>query len=120
MRFLVDANLPRSTAACIRKCGHEAVDVRDIGMGKSPDSAIARHAQQEGLALITRDKDFGDVRNYPPANYAGIVVLDLRDDTVAAEILRILTAFLGQTAILARLPGRLAIVEASRIRLRPA
>jgi hypothetical protein len=55
-----------------------------------------------------------------PHNYAGIIVLDLRDDTVAAEILRILAAFLSQTAILALLPGRLAIVEAGRIRLRPA
>lgn len=120
MRFLVDANLPRSTAACIRKAGHEAVDVRDIGMGKSPDSLIARHAQQNNLVLITRDKDFGNVRNYPPAQYAGIVVLDLPDDTVAAEILRILTAFLAQAPILDRLPGRLAIVEAGRVRLRPA
>jgi predicted nuclease of predicted toxin-antitoxin system len=120
MRFLVDANMPRSAAACIRECGHEAVDVRDIGLGQAPDRVISQYAQQKGLTLITRDKDFGHVRNYPPANYAGIVVLDLRDDAVAAEILRILRAFLGQTAILARLHGRLAIVEAGRIRLRPA
>lgn len=119
MRFLVDANLPRTTSACIQKSGHEAVDVRDIGLGKSPDSVIARYAQQEGLALITRDKDFGDVRNYPPANYAGIVVLDLQDDAVVAEILKVLAAFLSQTESLKQLPGRLAIVEAGRIRLRP-
>src|ERR671924_7627 len=118
MRFLVDANLPRSTAACIRKCGHEAVDVRDIGLGQSPDSDIARHAQQEKLVLITRDKDFGDVRNYSPANYAGIVALDLPDDTVVAGILKVVAAFVNQAQTLKQLPGKLAIVELGRIRLR--
>jgi len=118
MRFLVDANLPRSTTACIRKCGHEAVDVRDVGLGQSPDSDIAQYAQQQRLALITRDKDFGDVRNYPPAKYAGIVVLDLPDDTVAAQILKVVTAFLNQTESVKQVPGKLAVVEAGRIRLR--
>jgi hypothetical protein len=33
MRFLVDASLPRSAAPMLRRLGHEAVDVRDIGMG---------------------------------------------------------------------------------------
>lgn len=89
-------------------------------LGTSPrqDYFLVRAA--EGVDADYPDKDFGHVRNYPPANYAGIVVLDLRDDAVAAEILRILRAFLGQTAILARLPGRLTIVEAGRIRLRTA
>ena len=33
MRFLIDANMPRSTAELLKRYGHEAVDVRDIGMG---------------------------------------------------------------------------------------
>ena len=33
MRFLIDANMPRSTAELLRRYHHEAVDVRDIGMG---------------------------------------------------------------------------------------
>ena len=55
--------------------GHEAVDVRDIGLGAADDSVIASHARKNGLCLVTRDKDFGDIRNYPPADYSGI---DLR------------------------------------------
>jgi len=56
MRFLVDANMPRSAAACIRECGHEAVDVRDIGLGQAPDRIISQYAQQKGLTLITPTK----------------------------------------------------------------
>ena len=41
MRFLVDANMPRSAAELLTRYNHEAVDVRDIGMGGAADSDIA-------------------------------------------------------------------------------
>jgi Domain of unknown function (DUF5615) len=50
---------------------HEAVYVRDIGMGGAADSDIAAYAQRYRLALVTRDFDFADIRNYPPTQYAG-------------------------------------------------
>ena len=120
MRFLVDANLPLSTAPQMRSLGHEVADVRDIGLGTADDSLIASHARENGFCLITRDKDFGDIRNYPPANYAGIVVLNLPDDTVAPVVLRVLESFLSHKEWLDRLPGHLAIVESWRVRFRPA
>jgi hypothetical protein len=61
-----------------------------------------------------------DIRNYPPTAYPGIVVLELPRDASAALILGLIESFVRQTEILARLSGRLAIVEAGRIRLRPA
>ena len=30
MQFLLDANMPRSAAALLRRLGHEAEDVRDV------------------------------------------------------------------------------------------
>ena len=120
MRFLVDANLPRSTVAMLARHRHEGADVRDIGLGRAEDTDIASHARQNSLALITRDFDFADIRNYPPADYAGIVVLELPDDAVATAILKVLESFVSKDELLARLPGRLAIVESRRVRFRPA
>jgi predicted nuclease of predicted toxin-antitoxin system len=120
MRFLVDANLPLSTAARIQACGHEAVDVRSVSMGAADDSVIANHARENGFCLLTRDKDFGDIRNYPPADYAGIIVMDLPDETVANDVLRILESFLSRKEWLDLLQGRLAIVQPGRVRFRPA
>jgi hypothetical protein len=119
MRFLVVANLPLSTAARIQAHGHEAVDVRSVSMGAAADSVIAHHARDNGFCLLTRDKDFGDIRNYPPADYAGIVVLDLPDETVAAGVLKILESFLSRKEWLDQLQGRLAIVQPGRVRFRP-
>ena len=62
MRFLVDANLPRSAVAALTRDGHTAEHVRDVGLGNAPDHLIAAHARNVGACLITRDLDFADVR----------------------------------------------------------
>jgi Domain of unknown function (DUF5615) len=82
MRFLIDANMPRSAAELLKYYNHEAVDVLDIGMGATADSDIAIYAQQNGLAIVTRDFDFADIQNYPPSQYAGLLVLALPEDAV--------------------------------------
>jgi len=60
MRFLVDASLPRSAVLLLGELGHEAVDVRDIGMGSATDGVVAAHARSKRLTLVTRDFDFAD------------------------------------------------------------
>jgi hypothetical protein len=52
MRFIVDADLPRSTIGLLGRYGHEAIDVRDIGLREASDGEIAAHAQSKGLCLI--------------------------------------------------------------------
>ncbi len=111
--------MPRSTAGLLERYGHEAVDVREIGMGGAPDSEIAAYAEGNRLALVTRDFDFADVRNYPPAQYAGILVLELPDDAVATFILRVIESFVAKKELVQALPGRLAVVQPTRVRLRP-
>ncbi len=41
MRFLIDEDLPRSTDNLLRQYGHEAIDVRDIGLRGATDTEIA-------------------------------------------------------------------------------
>ena len=92
--------------------------MRDIGLGTAKDPEIAHYAQTEQLCLITGDGDFADIRNYPPAQYAGLVVLQLLRNTTAQYINQLLDGFLAQEELVAQLPGKLAIVEAGRVRLR--
>ncbi len=120
MRFLLDASMPRSAAGAVQRLGHEAVDVRDIALGGAEDQQVAAYAKQNDLALITRDFDFSDVRNYPPAEFAGVIVLELPDDAVAATVVKVMESFLSQPQLLSQLTGRLAIVESWRVRFRPA
>jgi predicted nuclease of predicted toxin-antitoxin system len=63
MHFLIDASLPRSAAVALRQLGHDAVDVRDIGLRSATDDLIAAYARNNRQTLITRDFDFADIRN---------------------------------------------------------
>lgn len=120
MKFLLDANMPRSSAQLLRTLGHEAEDVRDVLPPSADDALVAAHAQTNRLALVTRDFDFSDIRNYPPPDYSGLVVLELPDDATAVQINQTLESFVTNTDWVTRLPGRLAIVESWRVRFRPA
>jgi predicted nuclease of predicted toxin-antitoxin system len=57
MRFLIDANMPRSIIALVTNLGHEVEFARDIGLAAAPDQEIAARAQASGAALLTRDLD---------------------------------------------------------------
>lgn len=119
MKFLLDANMPRSAASLLRELGHVVEDVREVLPNGAEDTTVAAHAQARQLILITRDFDFADIRNYSPENYAGIIVLQLPDDAIAVQVNQTLQSFVGKPELLARLTGRLAIVESWRVRFRP-
>jgi predicted nuclease of predicted toxin-antitoxin system len=120
MRFLVDANMPRSALAFLKNFGHTAEHVRDLGLGAAPDKQIAALAKTSTACLVTRDLDFADIRNYPPDQYAGILVLRLADDATALQIIEVLEKFLKNSDLIDKLSKHLVILEPSRVRFRPA
>jgi predicted nuclease of predicted toxin-antitoxin system len=119
MRFLIDANLPRSAIAVLEKFRHQVEFARDVGLAEALDEQVAAHALRTASVLLTRDLDFADVRRYPPELYAGIVVLRLHDDAVAVQIVEVLERFLQKAEFVDLLEGRLAIIEYDRVRFRP-
>jgi len=118
MQFLIDEDLPRSIANLLRRYGHETIDVRDIGLRGAKDSEIAHHAKNKKLCLVTGDFGFSDIRNYPPAQYAGLLVLNMPGDATAIFITKLLEGFIKQDKLVSELPGKLVIVEPGRIRIR--
>jgi hypothetical protein len=94
MRFLIDANMPRSIIALVASLGHEVEFARDL--------------------------DFANVRRYPPSLYPGIIVLRLSEGVIAKDIVGVTERFLRDATFVGNLAGRLAIVEQDRVRFRPA
>jgi len=117
--FLVDASLPRATAHLLRAYGHQATDVRDIGMGTASDQDIADHARQHQLAIVSSDQDFGNVLLFPPADYFGLVIVRPPDRAMVRVLLSLVEQCLNDARVMANLVGRLVIVEPGRIRCRP-
>ena len=72
--------------------------------------------RSEGRVLITLDRDFANIRAYPPAEYAGVIILrSKRQDkhAVLAPVHRVALVLTNRTPA-----GELCIVESDRIRFR--
>lgn len=119
MKFLLDANMPRAALGAVLARGHEAEHIRDTELRDAPDEQIAAYALASGAVLVSRDLDFADVRRYPPADYHGLIVLRLPDNSGALQIADVLSRFLASDLV-NQLPGHLAIVDPSQVRFRPA
>ena len=116
MRFKVDENLPVEAAVLLRDADHEADTVHDEALAGADDETVFEAAQAERRVLVTLDRDFADIRRYPPAESAGILVLRPRSqdrDSAARLLARTLTLFESEPVA-----GRLWIVEEDRVRIR--
>ncbi len=59
MKFIVDANVSPRLAVLLGEAGHDAVAVRDIGLGNASDDEILDFAIAQERVVISHDTDFG-------------------------------------------------------------
>jgi len=117
MHFLIDASLPRLCRSVLHQAGHEATDVRDIGLTTAADPVIAAYAVQHQFCILTGDYDFADIRQFPPREHAGIVLLSLPKEGATVDVVcDILRKFLSDMP--SDLHGRLFVTRNGRIRIR--
>ncbi len=116
IRFLLDANMPRSSAELLRSLGFEVEDVRDIGMMAASDRAIIQHALKTKRIVVTRDTDFGELLRYPL--HPGAIILRLPFKYKSHEINTLLKEFFISITP-NELTNAIIIVELGRYRRRP-
>jgi len=63
MGFLVDAQLPPAFARMLTSKGQVAGHVSDFGLQTASDRVIWDYALREGLAIITKDEDFVQLKS---------------------------------------------------------
>ncbi|MGB9669398.1 MAG: DUF5615 family PIN-like protein, partial [Anaerolineales bacterium] len=80
LRFLIDEDVPRSTALALREAGFDALDVRDAGLRGKSDAEVFSYAQQEQRLLITCDLGFANILAFPPSKSIGILVVRIPDN----------------------------------------
>lgn len=116
MKFKIDENLPREFADILCQAGYDAKTVFDEGLQGKTDPVIADVCQNEERIIVTLDRDFSDIRTYPPGEYHGIMVLSVarQDKPLLINVLRRTIPLLNNQS----LENSLWIVEESRIRIR--
>ncbi|MCX7993668.1 MAG: DUF5615 family PIN-like protein [Fimbriimonadales bacterium] len=117
MRFLIDEDLPHTLTDIFAAAGYEALHVREVGLRGMPDEQIAAYAQTHHLCLVTADLGFADVRIYPPAQYAGIVVLRVPTSASKATLQQLIEEWL-QSGQVEKAQGNLTIIEPGRVRIK--
>jgi hypothetical protein len=116
MRFKIDENLPVEIADDLRAAGHDAHTVGEERMAGAADAAIMAHVKAERRVLLTMDKGIGNINQYPPHEYAGIILFRPRS-TGRGETLLFVRHHLP--ALLASaLSGHLWVVSEAGIRVR--
>jgi predicted nuclease of predicted toxin-antitoxin system len=118
LKFFIDEDLPRSAVEIFREAGFEAVDIRDTPLRGQKDWQIADYVKAEGYCLVTGDYDFADIRNYPPSQYHGLIVVNAGRDATAESINALAADFVKNVTLMKKVYGSLAIVEPGRVRIR--
>jgi predicted nuclease of predicted toxin-antitoxin system len=61
MRLLIDNALSPIVAEGLRRSGHDAIHVRDLGLAAADDVTIFEHADHEERVIVSADTDFGTI-----------------------------------------------------------
>jgi predicted nuclease of predicted toxin-antitoxin system len=116
MKLKLDENLGELGRDLLIAEGHDVSTVAEQRLSGSRDDALYETCRAEGRALITLDRDFGEVLRFPPEGTAGIAVLDCRSRLSPATILARIKEFAALLKV-EQIDGRLWIVEPGRVRV---
>lgn len=116
-RFVIDEDMPRSTAPALRTKGYEALDVRDFGLRGKSDDEVFKFAQKENAVILTGDLGFGNILQFPLGNHSGIVIAHFPNEVSTSELN---SQIIKAVEILSEndFNGNLIIVEPGKIRIR--
>lgn len=115
MKFLADAHISVEIVAMIRKLGHDCLDAEAIPL-RMPDVDVLRMAASNGRAVVTADKDFGELVFIHAIACPGVVLIRV---ALADESDRVAYVRSVWPTVMSRLPGSFITITTSGVRARP-
>ena len=117
--FFLDQCVPASVGRRLGEAGHTVIRLMDHMPTDSLDKAVIQKAQELDAILVSLDADFADIVAYPPAQYGGIIALQVRNHPEALpRLLSRLIEYLAAQEGRDSYRGKLMLVEPHRIRIR--
>jgi len=84
-KFLADECTFIQTVRLMRELNCKVHRIQELGMKGASDLVVFRKAQEMGAVLVTNDKGFGDVREFPPSSHRGVIVLKMLPESRAVQ-----------------------------------
>lgn len=119
LRFFADQCVPGSIIRALQGEGHETLRLKDWIAVDSPDPIVLAKAHELDAILLSLNGDFADIVSYPPADYKGIIALQVRNhpETIP-QIMSRLIGFFSSHLDRQFFLGKLLLIEPHRIRIR--
>ena len=119
LRFFADQCVPNAVVDALNDVGYEVFRVKDYIPIESPDSVVISKAQELDTILISLNGDFADIVAYPPAEYKGIIALQVRNPPeILSQMIAKLKQYLSTQSDMTYYVGKFLLVEVHRIRIR--
>jgi predicted nuclease of predicted toxin-antitoxin system len=119
LRFLADQCVPSSIIRALREEGHEILRLKDSIAVDSPDPVVMAKAYELDAILLSLNGDFADIVSYPPADYRGIIALQVRNHPEAIpQLISRPVSFISPHTDRQYFIGKLLLIEPHRIRIR--
>lgn len=119
LRLFMDQCVPRSVADSLRNAGHAVDLLRNHLPINAQDNDVIAPTQSLEAVLVSLNGDFADIVNYPPANFRGIISVQVKNhpESLPAIVIRLLT-YLGEHPDREHYAEKLLLVEAHRVRIK--
>jgi predicted nuclease of predicted toxin-antitoxin system len=114
VKLLADENVHGDIVAWPRAGAHDVLYAAELLRGNSDDELLAIAREQERI-LITDDKDFGELVYHRQLVTHGIVLLRLKNPSVAARLRHLETIW---ATVESQLPGRFVVTSDWKVRAR--
>jgi len=119
LKFFADHCISTFIIRTLRDAGHEVFRLRDYIPADSPDLAVILKAQELDSILVSLNRDFANIVVYPPANYKGIIALQVRNHPeIIPQLMERLKDYLSAHTDMNHYKGKLFLAEVHKIRVR--
>jgi len=117
LKFLIDENMPRSTAEVLKKIGYVSMDVRDYKLSGEADEKVFKFAQNEKAVIITADRGFGNILRFPLGKHYGIIIANFPNEMSTTEMNSHLVRQI-QNLSEEQISGSLVVIDSKKVRTR--
>jgi predicted nuclease of predicted toxin-antitoxin system len=94
--FLIDECVSIQTEKFLENLEYKTVNVQDHQLSGATDEEIFKLAEDKQYVLVTYDKGFGNIIEYPPSSHSGIIILKVKNRSSMERCHRVLKRLLSR------------------------